>query len=453
MKIDSRILNINNSLGPKLIHFNKKNDSLNLNFELIKSKLMSLVVSSFLNDLSVYLFNADEKLCYLDKNSLNLINYEGIVVVESEQVDAGGEKSESGKKSNPKEEKKKEEEQKEDDETANGANNGDHGEEDDGNEEKRRWDKRNSKEAELDEEDESSDEDSDLEDYTGDYSESDEPKKRRKDIKKAKKIRYRTEESPESEYEIEYYENPRPSRKSTRYRPSRRRRDESEEMSERSDEEKDIIHRYYQKIRSQRGSGGHHDYGFIIKKFPRHEREIIHDFLSQIGSKGRRARTRKEESESESESLSGLDIRSKRHRRGESPEYKKRNRHEKEIISKYYHDIGSSRGESRRHRRGEFISKYPKKEQDVIHKFLSETGSRGRRTRMEIAERQQEEEEEKESEQQKSPVKRAEKKELHKQKSTPSIGKENEPVKVENVSRGKKRKPLSQSNPNVSSKN
>ncbi|CAF0954450.1 unnamed protein product [Brachionus calyciflorus] len=202
----------------------------------------------------------------------------------------------------------------------------------------------------------------DAETETDEYSESEDEDERLK-----KKYRQYYDESDSSDGDYDY--EPRTSR--------RRRRQESEEMSQRSDDEKEILHRYYQKIGHQSHQGRRYQRGYIIKSFPRHEQDVIHDFLHQIGQKGRRRRTEIESSESESEH----EERMRQRRRSESPEFKRRNPYEKKIIRKYYLVIGQGRPSSEP---GSLIDSFPKKERKIIHKFLSEIGRRGGSSRREL---------------------------------------------------------------------
>ncbi|CAF0954393.1 unnamed protein product [Brachionus calyciflorus] len=106
----------------------------------------------------------------------------------------------------------------------------------------------------------------------------------------------------------------------------------SEEMSQRSDYDQDVLHRYYQKVGASRFSP-HHD---ILKSFRENEREIIRDFLHQVGSKGRRTRSKRQAEESESE----------------------------------VEEIPIKISETKPVRNRGFFNRYPKKHERIIRKFL-----------------------------------------------------------------------------------
>ncbi|CAF1091832.1 unnamed protein product [Brachionus calyciflorus] len=182
------------------------------------------------------------------------------------------------------------------------------------------------------------------------------------------------ETDPEEEEEEKEPEKPKTSRKleETESQISTpKKRKTSPELAERTPEEQEIIHRYYQKIGHTKATGGVEHRGDIMKTFKPKEQNVIHNFLHQITQK--RSRSRSKDSQESPK------------KRPMSPEMADRSPEEQEIIHKYYQTISTSSGVSHR---GEILESFNPRERDIIRSFLSQTGHRGRRTRTKLEESQ-----------------------------------------------------------------
>lgn len=60
-------------------------------------------------------------------------------------------------------------------------------------------------------------------------------------------------------------------------------------FSQRSENEKKILHQYYHRVNEAKQKGGVSEPGEVINSFPEKQRKIIHDFLHDIGTKGSHA--------------------------------------------------------------------------------------------------------------------------------------------------------------------
>ena len=334
------------------------------------------IFSFILNNLVICWVIVDQKFCILDCcDSLSSFFETKLPkkISEFKKIEAQDELVDGSEEKSHKKGKSAEKETKSTDNYQHWESNQDPSEPEDENDDNGDQEDRDKKDQSKNidtETDQSEDEESDLEEYSGDYSETDQPDKQKEDIKKARKKLYRTREEDNTEEEEEE-ELEKPYRANTS--GTRSRREESEEMSQRSDEEKEILHNYYREVGHSKAYHGSLKPGSVIKMFNKEEQKVIKRFLHQIGQKGRRARTRSQETDEEKSSPVRASPKT------ESPEMAKRSNREKMIIRQYYHDIGQQRGEKTR--KGSLIEKYPKENQLVIRDFLHEIGSKGRKGR------------------------------------------------------------------------
>ncbi|RNA13011.1 hypothetical protein BpHYR1_043791 [Brachionus plicatilis] len=339
------------------------------------------ILSIILNNLVICWVIVDEKFCILNnfdsqagffetKLSKKIRDFE-ITEAQDQPIDGSGEKNKKSERS----EEKRSGSRKTSDSGHAKEEPSEPGDQNDGDGDQEDRDKKRQEKNKDIETDQSEDEESDLEEYSGDYSEDDQPEKQREDIKKARKkiFRSRNEESSEQEPEEETEEE-KP--KSSRAKAPRRRSkgEESEEMAQRSDEEKEILHQYYRAVGHSKAYHGSLEPGSVIEAFTDEEKKVIRRFLHQIGLKGRQVRTRRQEEESEGEDQQKSSP-VPTPRKGESPEMAKRSPKEKEMIKEYYHDIGKQRGGKQP--KGSVIEKYPEEKQIVIREFLHEIGGKG----------------------------------------------------------------------------